>query len=166
MLTLELGDNLLIRQTGDMVSLPWGYRLIHLPTNTVVASGSELESDYEILEMTTTSDFAAFLGQPILLEIIDEDSNILESDYFAISAFNDLPNIKRALGLMGENVIVSSALSTDYRDGHSLHKTITLYESSDLEEVLQTYDWTQSFEDDFIPDHRYQRSKIIQKETS
>ena len=161
---LAIDDKLLIKQTSTLPASPWGYNIVHLPTSTtVVAQSNILTVDYVLLDITDTI-FLTYVGEMLLLEIIDNLGDAIEDDLLLLSGpYNKFENLKLLIGLLGENVKHLATEETDFQDGYERAKVITTYTDNTLVTEIESYNWTQTFQSNFTPDHRFQRDKILQK---
>lgn len=165
MITLIFGDNLLIKQTSDILTTPWGYRIVDVETDTIVTQDSGLTSTHEIIELTEDGDFADYLGQMLLLELLDGSNNVIEDDTILLSGiYIQTVKLQKIVGLFGENVKYSAPSANDFQEGHEKHRTVTLYTEPALTNTLASYDWQQDYVTDFTPDARFQVQKVVQKE--
>lgn len=163
---IAVGEKMMVKQTSLTPENPWGYRIIEVESSTTVKTAGGLTSSLEIFELDEET-FGDYDGKTLLLEIFDAGLTVVERDTFVLTGlYRKYPNMQFLLGLLGENTVQSSALTTDYSDGHQKHKTVTLYDSAALDTELAQYDWAQAFVTDFRPDARYQRSSIRQRRES
>lgn len=162
---LAIGDKLLILQTAAIISKPWQYQLIYLPTLAIVASETGITDDYKLVSLASAT-YSDYEGKSLLLEILTNAGVLIEDDILLISgAYGKLVDTKLTAGLLGENVEHETSLSNDFQDGHEVHKTVNLYTSAALTSLLASYEWDQSFVADFTPDARYQTQQIKQRKT-
>lgn len=160
MLKLAIGENLLIMQTSLVPTTPWGWRLIYLPTTTTVASASGITEDYQIVALSSSS-YSAYEGKTLLLEVLNDEGTVIETDYLTISGpYGKFESVKLIAGLFGENAKRVSSDDDDYQDGHLKHEDITLYTDNTLLTALATFDWEKDYVEDYTPDARYQTQHI------
>jgi len=164
MLNLGIGDKLLVKQSSIPIVSPWGYRIVFLPS-TIITQVSGLGASYVEIPLSS-DDFGDYEGKELLLEILNGSGNVTESDTFLISdTFVDLEKIELLTGLLGENCKITSDNENDYENGHEKTKVINIYSDNDLSTEIAEYSWNQTFVSNFRPDYRYQRNKVIQKES-
>lgn len=164
MIRLAIGDNLLIEQAALTKIKPWSYVITHIPTEAEVKSQANINTDYISFALDEPT-FGSYLDEQLLLEIKNGAGLVIEEDNFLVSGiYNRYEEIQFLAGLLGENQKQESA-DTDFQDGFQTAKTVTIYTSESLVTPRETYDWSQSFVSDFLPDARYHRLKEIQKAT-
>jgi len=162
---LAIGDELLVMQTAAVITTPWQYQLIYLPTLAIVASETGITDDYKLVSLVSAT-YSNYEGKSLLLEIMTNAGILIEDDMLRISGpYGKLADAKLTAGLLGENVEHETSLSTDFQDGHEVHKTVNLYDSATLTSLMASYEWNQSFVADFTPDARYQTQQIKQRKT-
>ena len=55
MLSLLIGDNLLVKQASGSPVSPWGYRIVYVPTSTTIATETGLTATYKIVALLTST---------------------------------------------------------------------------------------------------------------
>ena len=165
MIKLCLEDYLLISQTSETIITPWKYKIIQLAETPVeIATENNITASYKLVFLDKTT-YEDYLGKTLLLEIYNNSDVLLETDFLVISGvYNKFTQSQKLLGLLGENLKKTSENDSDWQDGQRRAQTVTTYTEAALTNELESYDWTQTFVTDFIPDARYQTTKVIQKE--
>ncbi|MFH0814304.1 MAG: hypothetical protein V2A69_15925 [Pseudomonadota bacterium] len=163
MLTLAVGDVLLVKQVVDPFVTPWKWRLVYLPTSTTVASGTGITAAYVLVTLATGT-YSAYIGKTLFLEILNDSDIVGEQDELLISgSYNKFTELQKWLGLAGENLEYDASGTPDFENGYEKHKDITVYTDNTMLTALEEYQWDQSYVADFTPDARYQVNKVLQK---
>lgn len=161
-LKIAFGEDLLIRQQNpDNIIKPWGWN-IYDQAGKVFKFNHALQKDFDLLVLG--GDFKPFVGRAFFLEFMDQRTSpnvrIGEVVSFLISGiFSRFLEMRKLVGLLGENARVVSDKETDYESGNDKHKAITLYEDKALTIDFVTYEWNRRYSEGnvrTIADQRYQ----------
>jgi hypothetical protein len=171
MFKLCITDYLMIRQVANPIITPWSYRIKYYDTfgNSIITITSEnmASATHKLLEITSAT-FLNYIGKELNLEIYNTNTLvILERDTFLISGvYNRFAEVQRTVRLLGENLKKTASNSSDWQDGYLRSQTLKTYQEAAMTNELESYDFTQTFAEDYTPDARYQTYRISQKESS